>query len=572
MAQSMAQRTTAYAGPGIEPVLAVDLGTDSTAAALLTSDQWRLVSDPETGARTWPAPAGTGPAPVSQLLRAIKEAAQRRFGIRLTRLAAAVSPDPEVGVGERELLAAGQDASFDDVDLVPSHVAAVLDPASGPSYQDGATVLVCDLGATWSVALVRVNGDRSGLSGHACGPGTADLAGALRWVVDSSRKLAADAGAELAAAVISGGWAQHRGVIDHLQRALALPTRPAVEPELAGVRGVVRWAASTGRRIPADPPRWRVEPMSWRIPGGQARVVRWLVEPNSPYPAGAGLARVRTADDRVFDLTATSDGVLLGHPVPAGAPVRGALLAPVAPAVGTAVYHPPPHRHRWSASGGWLLTPRLLVEWDATGRYVQTRDLRDGAVAGVFQPDLGGYSPHSALVRVDPDGKFCLLAWDANGEFAVWDIAGASLRTRFRGPAGASRILVNEGRWRLAAEVPDSVSVGRYRRTAVTFWDLATGRRLDKVVADDWRRRYPGYADRSGADRFVTEAASPDLRLRALATDRTVTVSETGTDREVFSSTHESPCHARTAFSADGRFLLALWQADDRSTVDVWSL
>src|SRR5690606_2366857 len=115
----------------------------------------------------------------------------------------------------------------------------------------------------------------------------ADLQGSVRWLVDTCRQLAAGVGGEVAGVVHSGGWAAHRGVADRLRRALPWPTRGTPDPELAVLRGVVRWAAAAGRRrVPANPPRWRVEPLSWRLPDGGGQLLRWLVPPNTPYRSG----------------------------------------------------------------------------------------------------------------------------------------------------------------------------------------------------------------------------------------------------------------------------------------------
>jgi hypothetical protein len=554
-----------------EPILAVDFGAFQTSAALVVAEQWRAVAAPGGGAG-WPrahpgvlADAGS----LAGLLTPIRAEAQRQHGGRIQRLALAGMPGHE-----RALLAAGGAAGFADVELVPDPVAAVLDPAGGPGHAGGEVVLVCDLGASWAVALVRVAGDATAVLAQQVAP--PDLDGTehrLRWVAETVVRLPGEAGVAPAGAVLVGGWVSHGGVIDQLRRALPGPLAPAVEPGLAVLRGVVRWSAGAGRRrVPAEPPRWRVAPLSWRIPDQDARVVRWLVEEGRPFAAGTVLAQVRTDTDRVYDLTATADGALLSHRVRTGGRTGATLVAAVAPAVSAAAYDPPPHRHRWSTTGGWLLTPQLLVEWDRAGSYVHTRELANGTVVGELKPDYGDGSPAWARVFVDAAGRYCLLSWNADGRFWVWDIAAGALRSRFSGPAGARRVLVNERQWRLAAEVPDSVSVGRYRRTGVVFWDLEKGNRIDRVIDDNWERRHPGYVERSGTDRFANDTSSADRRLRASAGEDGVTLYETATDRPVFRSTH-GPCHAtRTAFSADGRFLLSAWDTDDRSTVDVWQL
>lgn len=553
-----------------EPILAIDPGTFQTYAALVVGEQWRLLSQPDTGARAWP-PAGADT--VNTLLALISAEAQRGHGCPVERLVLAAPPEAVTNATWPMLLAAGHTAGMADVELVPAHVAAVLDPASGPGWPDGSLVLVCDLGVTWTTGLVRVDGAHTGaLAQHTC-PADQEFEATLRWAVESCHQLQTDADTHLAGVVFTSGWNQHRWVVERLRRALALPARVAADPELAVLRGLVQWtAAARHRRVPAEAPRWRVEPLSWPVPGGEGRLIRWLVDAGAPYTSGAVLAQVRGRTDRVYDLTAPTDGVLLAHPVTTGAHTGPTLVTPSAPPADSAPYGPPPHRHRWSTTGGWMLTPRLLVAWDGAGEYVHTRSLVDGAVAGALHPDHGTATPERAGVFVDPDGRFCLLTWDLHGEFTIWDIAAAAPRISFPGPSDADRVFINEGRWRLAAEVPDSVSVGRYRRTGVTFWDLCTGRRIDRAIDDNWRRHHPGYAARSAADRLTTDTTSPDRRLRAIVADGTVILRETATGRMVFRALPEPHSQARTAFSADGRFLLATWETDDRSTVDVWGL
>jgi hypothetical protein len=552
-----------------EPILAVDPGAVQTAAALVVGEQWRLVAAPGTGGGSWPpGRAAPGEAdPLAELLAGIRAEAGRHDGGRITRLALARSPADGDGTA---LLAAGHATGFSDVELVADAVAAVLDPHGTPEFHPGGLVLVCDLGAAWTVSLVRVAGERTTVLDQQ--PSSAgELEARLRWLVDTGNRLAADAGATPAGVVLVGGWTLHHGVLDRLRRTLPGPVHPAAEPELAVLRGVVRWAAgATHRRVPAQPPRWRVEPLSWRIPDQDARLTRWLVDEGSPFSAGAVLAQVRTSADRVYELTAATDGAMLSHGVRTGARTGPTLVAAVAPAAVAAAYDPPRHRHQWSATGGWLLTGRSLVGWDRAGRYVHIRALVDGEVTAALQPDHGGRQPRQAGVFVDPAGRLCLLTYDLEGEAWVWDIAAGGLRSRITGLGAAGRILVDERSWRLAAEVPDAVSKGRYRRTAVTFWDLDTGERIDRLVDDGWRRRHPGYATSSGADRLTTETTSPDRRLRAVAGQGGLTLYETATDRPVFRRSHDDPSQLRTAFSADGRFLLATEETDDRSTVDVW--
>jgi hypothetical protein len=64
-------------------------------------------------------------------------------------------------------------------------------------------------------------------------------------------------------------------------------------------RGVVA-VASTDRMVP----------LTFTIPGGSARLLRWLVAPTQPYQEGHPLARVRLAGGAVWELTARTGGTL----------------------------------------------------------------------------------------------------------------------------------------------------------------------------------------------------------------------------------------------------------------------
>src|SRR5262249_25973517 len=154
--------------------------------------------------------------------------------------------------------------------------------------------------------------------------------------------------------------------------------------DLAVLRGAARWAIGLpARAVPANDPPWRVEPVSWQVPSGQAGLVRWLVKEGEAYPAHAVLAQVRTADDRVFDLTSgRGGGVMLEHRVEVGGMVvTGAMAATVRVAPDPDRYHVT-KRHHLRVAGQWLLTPdhRLLVECSGVGEYVKVRTVASGAL------------------------------------------------------------------------------------------------------------------------------------------------------------------------------------------------
>jgi hypothetical protein len=403
---------------------------------------------------------------------------------------------------------------------------------------------------------------------------------ALRALAASCHSVLAAAGAapaDLSAVVLAGGGARLPMVEPALFGALGHPVRRSAEPELAVARGAVRWSAGAlSRAVPAERPSWRVEPVAWDIPGGRGELVRWLVGEGRPYLAGAVVARVRVPDDRVFDLVAPQAGTLLAHRATAGQQVGPVLVAAAAKTPKALAGHTPPLLHRLEVAGSWLLTPdrQRLVECDGAGHYVRYRDIDDATVTGEFVPEAGEVTSVGGRVFVGPDGRLCLVAWDSESWFSVWDVDTGKLMTRFRDPGGASDVRVNEAEWRLATEVAGK-AVGRYRRSTFTIWDLRTGSRVDKVSDDAWRRRHPDYSSRSRTQGFGTTVASPDGQLRAAMLEASdgswvLLLHDIATEQEVFRARETPGRRALAGFSADGRHLLANWESEGRSLVDVW--
>jgi len=394
-----------------DAVLVVDLGSVSTGAAVVLGDQARMIRDPLTGGSRWPSPllveGGEGAALTAFLATLRAEAvrvgaaeipaplASSRRQVDLDRLTLTVPAAYQVPDRRRDLLiAAGEGAGFGEVELLGSAAAVVLDAAGDTRLEDGSLVLVCDLGATWSTALLRINrhevlqlmqetstGGRDldqrlfndlrvqlgdWLEARLTAPGEAgrrayhQAAGflrqvkhaladddevtarispdappygltrewldrlaepGLRWVGASCRSLLGRAAAggsalggpglagfgaavrqgstmaDVAAVILAGGHAQLAAAPRVLGQELQRPVLRLDDPELAAVRGAVRFAvAAPTRRLWADHPKWRVEPLSWDVPTGRARLERWLVTAGEAYQRQSVLARVRTAD------------------------------------------------------------------------------------------------------------------------------------------------------------------------------------------------------------------------------------------------------------------------------------
>jgi molecular chaperone DnaK len=674
-----------------EPILVIDFGSWATSAAVVTGDRTGLVREPATGNPRWPSVAcvdgealvvgtaarhrrdvlirtyveeirrvaetggslwlGTRAVSGQELLvtylAAVRAESERTYGFPIERLALTVPS----GVERDLMVSVATIAGFPDVELVANPVAAALDPALDTKFPDGTLVLVCDLGASWTVALVRVGdehgtiiaretsaagrdldalliedlrvrqrdwtepaiaagGDAGMLARYqaadlvrglkhrlATGPEAADRLDpaapeyrltraeleryaepSLRWLLASCRAVVARAGAtlaEVAGVVLAGGGSRLAAAAGMLAGGLGRPLLHPQEPELAVIRGAARWVAgAAGRQVSANPPGWRVEPVTWEVPAGRAQLVRWLVDLGQPYPSGAVLARARTAEDRVYDLTAGRDGILTEQLVPAGGIVESGAVAAMARSVGAIAGGRPTKRHQLEVNGEWLLTPdrRLLVECEDTGAYVRLRSIADAAVVSELRPGDHGVTPRRGRVFASPAGRLALIAWDVGGQYFVWDLLSGRLAANFRDAAPPLAVLVNEADWRLLAEADRKVQVGRYRRDVATVWDLQTGSRVRELVGEDVHRRHDGYVDHSGADSFTVEARSPDGRLRAVAAQSAVSLLEAETEHEVFRADSGSARSVRTAFSADGRHLLANWRTGAASRVDVWQI
>ncbi|MDT3396023.1 hypothetical protein RKE29_05095, partial [Streptomyces sp. B1866] len=171
-----------------------------------------------------------------------------------------------------------------------------------------------------------------------------------------------------------------------------------------------------------------VEPLAWRIPGGSARLARWLVTPRQAYGPGAALARVRLPDGALYDLVAPSAGrVLRRHAVPGDRVADGDWLVTTLrpPAPGDLLPGPVPGE--WAAGQAkgevralaWSPRGETLFALTADGS-VTAVDARAGA--RVLSPPGGGRGHGLA---VSPDGA--LVAWavnDGHGRITVADTRG----------------------------------------------------------------------------------------------------------------------------------------------------
>jgi molecular chaperone DnaK len=429
-----------------DPLLVIDFGNTSTAAALVSGERSRLLPEPATGALSWPSavywdgrqmligtlaehhrqrdPGGYGvdfkrglaTDVVTQLgthrFRAVEQVAAMLTALRLEAerveegpvrralITVPASYETAESVDQRRswMIAAGEAAGFATVELLPEPVAAAYAPVAGPGMAAGDLVLVYDLGGgTFDAALVRIGEDVPEIIGHAavdeCGGRDIDTVLAARiaeagrqWLApltangtETSLRVSmavtefaqqikhqlSDAAsvedyllpsappyrldqeelAALAAPVLNrtvaccrrllarldvpvgrvatillvGGGSRMPAVVELLAAEFGRPLRRVEEPDLATVRGAVRWLAHSGSRtLAATALPGRAVPLAFALPGGQARLLRWLVDPGEAYVSGQVLGRVRLPGGSLWDLTAEDSGTVQRLLVPAG--------------------------------------------------------------------------------------------------------------------------------------------------------------------------------------------------------------------------------------------------------------
>lgn len=358
--------------------LAIDFGTYSLAAMVVSDQGSWLVPDPASGEPRWRAslhwdgervavgalaeqrrradPAGWAAAskrglavdapvvlgarrfrPVEQvveLLTAVRIQAHRQHG-PVPRALVTIPADYLPGDPRRgRMIAAAEAAGFGAVELLNEAIAVLSGPVPGLRQAPGDLVLVYDFGATFEATMVRLADGLPEVIGHqsivdwgALGDppaGPAALA-AVEHTIACCRDLLARlaiAPQAVSAVLTVGGGARTPGLGAPLDRAHRDAEAAVEEPELALVRGAAQWLPRSGARtVPATATAERVVPLAFSIPGGSATLLRWLVEPDERYGDGAALARVRLPGGAVWDLTARTAGLLDQVLVGAGAQV-----------------------------------------------------------------------------------------------------------------------------------------------------------------------------------------------------------------------------------------------------------
>ncbi len=544
--------------------LVVDFGRHENAAALITGEVVQQIACPQLDHQHLRAVIASTAVPIERL-------------VLTTPTAAGPST-----VERAMLLRLATDAGYPDVELVTTAIAAAMDPLVRPDLPETALVLVCDLGVAWSASLVRLSGANAAQLSEEVASVNLTRSGldtltesALRWLVASCRAVVARAGytlSEVSGLVLVGGGARLPMAAHILDSELGQRIFRPRDPEYAVIRGAARWADQRG--IKASPATWRIEPLCWEITEA-ARLLRWLVPPGHAFEQGMRLAQIRTLDDRVYDLHAARDGIMVEHRLLPGAYVNSGEILALSRSAQLIAGDRPVKRLELKVSGDWMLAPdrQHIVEAADTGAYVRMRALDTGAVVHEVRPHD---RPEHGRVFVHPSGRMALVSWDEGGRFSVRDIASGQLVSRFQAAARPLSVLVDESQWRLVSEVDRQVSVGRYRRDVAMMWDLDTGDVVEQMVGDDLHKRFTGYFDRSLRHGFSDEPRSPDGRLRAGCTQldghAAVWLHRSDTDEEVFRAELTTTRGVRSAFSADGHYLMSNWRSAEESCLDVWKI
>jgi hypothetical protein len=340
-----------------ESTLLIDAGSSAMAAVAANEHGWWLVPDPNTGESRWPSAGLRDGQRMVDLFRALRAQAQRQLAtisqggvlagpVRravITIPASVAAADPR----RARLVSAAEVAGFAAVELLAAPAAAVWTP--GSPLRVGDVALVYDLGTTFEAAVVRVGDDLPEVLGHASlvdwpmevlnrapgAPWAAYSPAAVDLTISCCQDLLArlGLGRGVSAVLAVGGGARTAGLAAMLEHGLGLPVVQFDEPELAVIRGAAVWWPRSGpRTVPARPIDDRMVPLIFTIPGGSARLVRWLVEPQQFYEEGAPVARIRLAGGDVWELVSRGRGTVDQVLVPTGQQVHtGEWLALVRP-------------------------------------------------------------------------------------------------------------------------------------------------------------------------------------------------------------------------------------------------
>lgn len=442
------------------PVLVVDFGTSTSCAAVVAGGTVTLVREP-AGAWNRPSAVWLGGEEillgnkifrtdelVAEVLRVLRRQGEQLHGAPITQAVLTIPASYGPADPRRDLMiTAAELAGFTEVELLPEPVAAAHAPVAGEPFAPGAVALIYDFGgATFTTAAVRIaaDGDHQVL-GHAAldSWGGQDIDARLAAIVAPEiahtitccRELLERLGCPLDAVtgiVMIGASSRLPAVVDAVARELGTPLRQCEDPTLAVISGAAQWALHSPKRVQGP---WTVSagehPLRWRIAGGTATVVRWLVEPGELFEAGAPLVVVRNVDGTLWRLAADD---------------RPGSLAATFADVGETI-----------VSGAWLATAvapsaaHLTLATAAPSPGIVGR--HDGSVLGL---------------AFSPDGRWLATA-GRDSTVAIWDIPTRELVHRFEHPNQVNAVAFSpDGRW-LATAGDDHQA---------RIWNVRTGRCL----------------------------------------------------------------------------------------------
>ncbi|MCI3935041.1 Hsp70 family protein [Streptomyces sp. AN091965] len=292
--------------------------------------------------------------------------------------------------------------------------------------------------------------------------------------------------------LLVGGSTQMPSVRPYLERRLGtrVPVRSALDPVLAVVEGAVTWAEGIPqRRIAADGPSSLRAPLSWTLPGGRATLVRWFTAGGAAYRPDAALARVRLADNTLFDLRARTGGRVEQHHVwPGDTLYSGTWLVTALRPAGPGDLLPRPREVLRSPG----VVTALAVAPDGRHVAVAVREGPEGSVLRLLDA-LTGETRDELRIR----GRVLSAAWSCPGTWPVFGVSGGELSAHGVYALAAPAVGGASARLRQLAEQPAAVlaleQLPGGREVVVLGGDgvlrgvdMTTGR--DRAVAELWHR------------------------------------------------------------------------------------
>jgi WD40 repeat protein len=314
----------------------------------------------------------------------------------------------------------------------------------------------------------------------------------------------------IATVVLAGGCARTPTIQRALSAAFACPVSALPPVEFAALRGGCEWARSAAsRRRPAMPVAVGLRGLTWEIPGGAGRLVGWDLAPGAAYEDGQSLAKVRDEEDAIWDLTATSPGVL---------------------------------EQAFAADGAIVATADVLAVSRQTSIAPSDRRPRPLRLAAISGGQFAAFSQ---------DGRQ-LATLDTEGILRISDSETTAELQRF--PVGATAKTVTPRMVDAATRPDGSWLVAFADNDAVVVTEVATGRRIARVAKGDGTRS----VQFSGDGRFLCTGEAKRARIWE------------NTGRELLSAKDRPVSAEAVAMSRDGR-LVALISRDglfmwDRTT------